>query len=445
VISYTEKVCHVAPYHSDYGPIQDVPVMKGATAYTDSEMGKTYILIINEALYLGDTMRTSYLNPNQLRHHGLVVNDVPKHLSINPNDDAHSIFLPLVNLRIPLHLKGIISYIPIRYPSDDELNSCEWFDITSDKDWDPASPLFEEKEEQTIQNMINPLIYYPRSISDISTSIATLDPEINPQIHNQIRSMRATVSHTQNHSTNLRNKISRNFGIGLKTAERTLQDTPPLALRQAIHPLHRRFQTEVAQLRYPRLGGPHGKFHTDTFFANVPSLSRCTMGQLYTNDVHFTKFYPMHQKSKVADTLTQLMQDVGIPSDLHSDDAMELTQGRMGDMLKKFWIKPSQSEPYSPWQVQAELCILEIKKAVRMSLDRTQAPRRLWDCCTRYHSEIRNLTAHPIFRLEGRTPYEIVCGRTPDILEYLDNTWYETVWYYDQEANFPEPRRKMAK
>jgi hypothetical protein len=120
VISYTEKVCHVTPYHSDYEPIQDVPIVKGATAYTDSETGKTYILIINEALYLGDTMMTSYLNPNQLRHHGLVVNDVPKHLSINPDDDAHSIFIPAANLRIPLHLKGIISYIPIRYPSDDE-------------------------------------------------------------------------------------------------------------------------------------------------------------------------------------------------------------------------------------------------------------------------------------------------------------------------------------
>jgi len=120
VISYTEKVCHVTPYHSDYEPIQDVPIVKGATAYTDSETGKTYILVINEALYLGDTMSTSYLNPNQLRHHGLVVNDVPKHLSINPDDDAHSIFIPAANLRIPLHLKGIISYIPIRYPSDDE-------------------------------------------------------------------------------------------------------------------------------------------------------------------------------------------------------------------------------------------------------------------------------------------------------------------------------------
>jgi len=38
-----------------------------------------------------------------------------------------------------------------------------------------------------------------------------------------------------------------------------------------------------------------------------------------------------------------------------------------------------------------------------------------------------------------------VTGRTPDILEYLDYAWYETVWYYDQEAGFPEPRRNLAK
>jgi hypothetical protein len=49
------------------------------------------------------------------------------------------------------------------------------------------------------------------------------------------------------------------------------------------------------------------------------------------------------------------MQDIGIPSALHSDDAKELTQGRMAQVLKEFWIKPTQSEPYSPWQVRAEL------------------------------------------------------------------------------------------
>lgn len=177
-----------------------------------------------------------------------------------------------------------------------------------------------------------------------------------------------TQSTTQRYSESLQDKISLLFGIGLDTATRTLNATTQLAIRNSIHPIHRRFRTEVAQLRYPRLGGRYGKFHTDTFFSSLPSLSKCTMGQMYTNDVDFTEFYPMKSKSEAADTLISFMQDIGIPSDLHSDDAKELTGGRMSELLRKFWIKSSQSEPYSPWQVRAELCIREIKKARRHAL-----------------------------------------------------------------------------
>ena len=89
------------------------------------------------------------------------------------------------------------------------------------------------------------------------------------------------------------------------------------------------------QLRYPRLGGRHGRFHTDTFFAKTASLTNCTMAQLYTNDVDFTKAFPMKTKSEAPDTLVAFMQDVGIPSALHSDDAKELTQGRTGEIMRK--------------------------------------------------------------------------------------------------------------
>jgi uncharacterized protein YaeQ len=47
--------------------------MRQATAYTDRETGKFYVLIINEALHMGDTLHSSYLNPNQMHCHGLIV------------------------------------------------------------------------------------------------------------------------------------------------------------------------------------------------------------------------------------------------------------------------------------------------------------------------------------------------------------------------------------
>jgi hypothetical protein len=121
------------------------------------------------------------------------------------------------------------------------------------------------------------------------------------------------------------NKIAKTFGVGLETAARTIQSTTQLALRQSIHPIHKRFKMRVAQLQYQRLSGHSGKFHTDTFFSDVPSLSKCKMGQLYANDNDFTKFCPMHRKGEASDTLIAFMQDIGIPSGLHSDNAKELT------------------------------------------------------------------------------------------------------------------------
>jgi len=62
-------------------------------------------------------------------------------------------------------------------------------------------------------------------------------------------------SHPRSPSEELRNKVAKTFGIGLKTAERTIWCTTQLALRHAVHPIHKRFKTRVAQLHYPRLGG----------------------------------------------------------------------------------------------------------------------------------------------------------------------------------------------
>jgi hypothetical protein len=166
---------------------------------------------------------------------------------------------------------------------------------------------------------------------------------------------------------------------------------------------------------------------------------------MYTNDVDFSKFYPMRRKGEVGDTLIAFMQDIGIPSGLHCDNAKEVTQGRVAEIAKEFWLKVSQSEPNSPWQVRAELCIREKKKAVRHTMQRTREPKRLWDYCTVYQCELRNVIAHPHYSLNGRTPYEIVTGRTPDISEYLDYGWYDTLWYYDQDADFPNEHRKLGK
>jgi hypothetical protein len=320
-------------------------------------------------------------------------------LAADPAIATHSVFKPGHNLRIPLELNGVISGFQSHYPAEEELENCLWIELTSDKEWDPHSREFSEREKDTEHDAI---IGIPpdRSICSIQSAHEVLDTSqcLYQDIMENVYVGAANTT-AQKHSDSLRNKVSRIFGVGLETADRTLLATMQLAIRHSIHPIHRRYRTEVAQLRYPRLGGQHGRFHTDTFFASTPSLSCCTMGQMFTNDIHFTKFYPMRAKSEAGEALISFMQDIGIPSDLHSDDAKELTQGKMGELLRKFWIKGTQSEPYSPWQVQAELCIREIKKAVQHTLSKTNALKRLWDFCTIYQCELRNLITHPHFKL----------------------------------------------
>ncbi len=54
VIEYTEEVCDVFPFSSEYQPMKQVPVAKVATAYDHPQTGETFILIFVQALYLGD-------------------------------------------------------------------------------------------------------------------------------------------------------------------------------------------------------------------------------------------------------------------------------------------------------------------------------------------------------------------------------------------------------
>jgi hypothetical protein len=45
--------------------------LAGATAYEDPVSDATYILVFNEALYYGDKLDHSLLNPNQIWSYGI--------------------------------------------------------------------------------------------------------------------------------------------------------------------------------------------------------------------------------------------------------------------------------------------------------------------------------------------------------------------------------------
>jgi hypothetical protein len=146
VLAYSSFEVDVQPYHPQYKSITGVPVVQAATAYDDPETGTTYILVINQGLYFGDTLENTLLNPNQMRMNGVIVDDVPKHLAPDPVNATHSIFIPQHELRIALEMRGVISCWPGRKPTDDEIETCTWIHLTPEAEWDPHSEDFAHNE-----------------------------------------------------------------------------------------------------------------------------------------------------------------------------------------------------------------------------------------------------------------------------------------------------------
>ena len=62
----------------------------------------------------------------------------------------------------------------------------------------------------------------------------------------------------------------------------------------------------------------------------------------------------MKSKAEAGDALMYMIQDIGIPFEMHVDSAKEENLGQWEEVRKACLIKQTQTEPYSPWQNRAE-------------------------------------------------------------------------------------------
>jgi hypothetical protein len=126
VLEYTNDTVNVNGFSRAQGTLTDIPIVKAATAYDDPTDGTTYILILNQAVFLGDLTDVTLLCPNQLRYNAVHVDDCPVHLSPIDQPSTHSLFFPDDQISLPLLLKGPISYFQSRTPTNEELERCKW-------------------------------------------------------------------------------------------------------------------------------------------------------------------------------------------------------------------------------------------------------------------------------------------------------------------------------
>ena len=101
ILSHTGQSCEVMPYSDTYDTITNFPVVTGATLWTTPHDGDKFILILNEALWMGDTLQHTLVNPNQLRAYSTTVQD-------NPFAPSPLRFEPPTGPSIPLTTMGTV-------------------------------------------------------------------------------------------------------------------------------------------------------------------------------------------------------------------------------------------------------------------------------------------------------------------------------------------------
>ena len=148
IIAETGKKVVVSPFMPDYPPLT-VPLVDAMVRYDNPYNGKSYILVLHNALYV-PSMDNDLIPPFMLREMGVTVNDVPKIHKEDPTVDDHAIMFMEMGFRIPLSLCGIFSYFPTSKPTrNDLLNPTEVY-ILSPATWNPHSYAYSTNEESML-------------------------------------------------------------------------------------------------------------------------------------------------------------------------------------------------------------------------------------------------------------------------------------------------------
>jgi hypothetical protein len=138
ILSIDQGSCaEVTGFSTQLGSVKSVPIVSAAVAYDCPVTFQTYILVFHQSLYIED-FNSHLICPNQMRLAGISVNDCP--LQFLPpkqrTHDSHTIHT--AQLRIPLQMKGVISYFQTRKPTRKELQNTDQYphiEMTSLEAW----------------------------------------------------------------------------------------------------------------------------------------------------------------------------------------------------------------------------------------------------------------------------------------------------------------------
>ena len=435
VESFVEgKLVNASGFSTSLGSMKNLPIANVVYAYDMSD-GQTLLIENHNAIYLGDNMNDSLINPIQAEENNVHIDIRPRRFYPSETNQCQSITFSDGTI-LPIKYDGVLPYLPIRRPTPNELDTCTRISITPEHDWDPYSY---EGFVSTMKRDANHL-HKQDDMDPISMDLhsAFLKPMLlSTPMLKYFNNTYVSISAINSRRTNTvsAEELSRKWNIGLKTASRTLQATTHKCIRTT-GLLSKRFKTDKAQLRYKQLSRQYGTFYVDYLKISAKSLRGFIGGTIYTNKLGFKKFFPCTNETgeSTAAGLRTFIDIVGLPTSIHSDNHSNFQEGAFKRLMRKFGIPQTFTEPHSPWQNRAEAAIGETKTYARRLMQKTNTPIRLWCFCFEYTADILSLCATGRHDLKGRTSYEAIMNYTPDISEYVSFDWFQWCWYYNEET-----------
>ena len=459
IIKYMNREVTVSGFSDTLGNISKVPVVQAAVIYDCEYSGKSYVIYINNALFI-KSMTNNLIPPFLMRLNGLDVNECPKIMVKHPDESHHSIYFPDVDLRIPLQLDKTTSFIQTRMPTDEDISGeIERLDLTPDtEEWDPHDESYGDQERAMLdfhgnivpkrrkQMIFDDNFHETSHHSEISAVLCSVSSTLD---HNELYlsmqeyfGVSAMSSSSRAYHSDV-DDIMRVFRCSRDVAKRTLDVTTQRCARTSLYPtLSRRFNTNDRMLRYNRISCD---MFMDTYFSQVTSIRGYKCAQMFTSDFNFIYIANLKKRADLPQALKHMFKSVSVPTAIVADGAKEQVSGDSLRLCQYASCTVKELEKETLWSNRAELHIGLAKAGMLRELKRSNCPMKLWCYLGEWFTKINNCLARDTYQLHNQTPHFIATGKATDISSICEFQWYEWVYFRDHASSFPYAKERLGR
>ena len=366
--------------YQDKGPPKICPIVNAVTKVTIPGRDLPVLFTINYATLVDDPDELESLCvPFDLMRHGIKVDLTPTSFGGEGGIKIQDQFLPFEFDQEKLFYK-------IMKPSQDDLDSLEWFELTS------PYPILNEPRRNKKK-----LLPENIPIQEWRKRLAMLPEDV----------VRKTIDATTQ------------FYL---EAECENREDP-----------RRHLKARTPGIRYPR---QHETVASDTFFPSVTSDRGNTCSQFFFGlTSNRWEVFPLKTESHNGIALQDYTRKCGAPSVLKTDNAQSELGNTWTQHCRDQCIASETTEPHHPWQNPSEHPIGSLSSMVRNVLRTFNAPLSKHDWAQKWCCDVHNIAANR--KLKWRSPLEISEGNTPDISMFRFHFW-EPIWYYDPRTKQPK-------